>query len=52
LRQDEAIAAYYQTGLICLRQDAAKNVVARRVFLVGVKNRLMPRELAASVQPD
>jgi hypothetical protein len=25
--------------------------VARRVFLVGVKKRLMPRELAASVVP-
>jgi hypothetical protein len=24
---------------------------ARRVFFVGVKNRLMPRELAASVLP-
>jgi hypothetical protein len=24
---------------------------ARRIFLVGVKNRLMPRELAASVLP-
>jgi hypothetical protein len=43
-----------------LRQDAAKKRVlpqgvahraARRVFLVGVKNRLMPCELAASVLP-
>jgi hypothetical protein len=25
---------------------------ARRVFLVGVKNRLMPRELAASVRKN
>jgi hypothetical protein len=43
-----------------LRQDEAKKLLlpqgvahqaASRVFLVGVKNRLMPRELAAIVLP-
>jgi hypothetical protein len=37
----------HQTGLICLR--VRHDQAASRVFLVGVKNRLMPRELAASV---
>jgi hypothetical protein len=35
----------------CGKTQGVAHQAARRVFLVGVKNRLMPRELAASVLP-
>jgi hypothetical protein len=38
-------------GKKCVLPQGVAHQATRRVFLVGVKNRLMPRELAASVLP-